>query len=429
MKKILCLFLTLVLLQPLISCGNDLPSSESKTEEALPKTQTQVKETEETKPEYPTVHQPLTWEKIDAIPVAKEGMTSGQLRQICLDLFRLSLTFQWTPAQAYSYKISEKNVVLKTGKVYAGVPYVAENAGGSFYAFLRYYDPETGILDLGGAKSAGIIPTLGTHCSSGAFWGWARVVNSIPSRYATVMYHHEQGFLRVGPYQYFTPGDRWDREDNSTKNCCTANGQDVMFRSYAAIEPADGLLLVMPYGMHVRMAVSVTVVKNEDGSINGDKSYVTYLDQGSSWDEKDLGEEGSVSFQGGVDERESFSKLYKTGYVPFTFGEFLGTDPIEKAEATLKTEGDVTLAQLKDAKLTSNYFLADINLTAYDAEGKVRFTTACNPGNTFCVKTMEMDRLLMSANTQKEVKAAERVVIKAYLANGETVTVFDGKVL
>ncbi len=423
MKKTFCFLLALILLLPLFSCSNMEEAAIGTTE---PKTETAKKNDGAN---YPKVHNPLSWERINAIPVANADMTSDQLRQICLDLFRLSLTFQWTPANSYDYLIKDKKVTLGTNKVYAGVPYVAENAGGSFYAFLRYYDPETGVLDIGKAKSEGFIPTLGTHCSSGAFWGWARAVNSIPSKYATTMYHHEQGFLRVGPYRYFTAGDRWDREDNSTKNCCTANGQDVMFQSYAAIAPADGLLLVMPYGMHVRMAVSVTVVKNADGTINGDKSYVTYLDQGSSWEDRDLGEEGIVSYQGGVDETETFAKLYKTGYVPFTFGEFLGIDPVEKGEASIDLEGKATLDALKSAKLSSNYFLAEVRLTAYDDEGKITYETACNPGKTFCVKDMEMDRLLMSANTQKEIKAAVRVVIQAYLANGETVTIFDGKVL
>ncbi len=432
MKKILSLFFAFAFILPLCACSSALkPISDEQETKRTDAIKTNERTGEETIPEtydYPMISEPVTWKKINAVPIADESMTGDQLRQICLDFFRLSLTFQWTPAEDYTYTVNNKKVTLEKGSFLAGLPYVAENAGGSLYSFLRYYDPETGILDLKGKKAAGIVPTLGTHCSSGAFWGWARVVNSIPSNYATVMYRHEQGFLRVGPYQYFTPGDRWDREDNSTRNCCKANGESVMYKSYAEIRPADGLLLVIPGGMHVRMAVSVHVVKNADGTIDGKKSTVTFLDQGSSWEDRELSDGSIVSVQGGVDETESFEKLYKTGYVPFTFGEFLGTDPIEKAEATLKPEGDVTLTQLKDAKLTSNYFLADINLTAYDAEGKVLFTTACNPGKTFCVKTMEMERLLMSANTQKEVKAAERVVIKAYLANGETVTVFDGKV-
>lgn len=434
MKKILSFFFAFAFILPLCACSSALkPISDEQETKRTDAIKTNERTAEETIPEtydYPMISEPVTWEKINAVPIADESMTGDQLRQICLDFFRLSLTFQWTPAEDYTYTVNNKKVTLEKGSFLAGLPYVAENAGGSLYSFLRYYDPETGILDLKGKKAAGIVPTLGTHCSSGAFWGWARVVNSIPSNYVTVMYHHEQGFLRVGPYQYFEPGDRWDRGANSTRNCCKANGESVMYKSYAKIRPADGLLLVIPGGMHVRMAVSVHVVKNADGTIDGKKSTVTFLDQGSSWEDRELSDGSIVSVQGGVDETESFEKLYKTGYVPFTFREFLGTDPVEKATATLNAEGnELPWETFKSAKIRSNYFLADINLAAYDAEGKVRFTTACNPGKTFCVKTMEMNRLLMSANTQKEVKAAERVVIKAYLANGETVTVFDGKVL
>lgn len=433
MKKIISLLLLLALFLPLCSCASSLdsPPDHRETAQASPRDTAEASE-KETLPEtydYPKISEPVTWEKIDAIPIANERMTEAELRQICLDFFRLSLTFQWTPAENYTYSVNGKKVTLEKGSFLAGVPYVAENAGGSLYSFLRYYDPETGLLDLKNTKAAGILPALGTHCSSGAFWGWARVVNSIPTNYATVMYHHEQGFLRVGPYQYFTPGDRWDREDNSTKKCCTANGQDVMFRSYAAIEPADGLLLVIPGGMHVRMAVSVNVVKNEDGTINGDKSYVTYLDQGSSWDEKDLGEEGSVSFQGGVDEKESFSKLYKTGYVPFTFGEFLGTDPVEAPTATLSLEGsEVPWESFKSAKIHSNYFLGEGRITVYNGEGDVIYSESASAGSTFCLKSMRIDRLFMKPDAQKTIKNAARVVVEAYLATGETITVFDGKV-
>ena len=434
MKKILSLLLLLALFLPLCSCSATLeptPTEQETVQTEEKKTTEEAAEETCTEPyDYPKISEPVTWAKIKAIPIANERMTEAELRQICLDFFRLSLTFQWTPAENYTYSVNGKKVTLKKGDFLAGVPYVAENAGGSLYSFLRYYDPETGILDLKGTKAAGVIPTLGTHCSSGAFWGWARVVNSIPTNYATVMYHHEQGFLRVGEYKYFESGDRWDRGANSTRNCCTANGKSVMYDSYAALRPADGLLLVIPGGMHVRMAVSVNVVKNEDGAIDGKKSTVTFLDQGSSWEDKKTPQGESVSVQGGVDETESFEKLYKTGYVPFTFGEFLGTDPVEAPTATLGLEGsEVSWESFKSARLRSNYFLGEGRITLYNNEGGVIFSDSASAGSTFCLKSMRIDRLFMKPDTQKAIKNAARVVVEAYLATGETITVFDGKVV
>ena len=434
MKKILSLFFAFTLILPLCACSSALkPISDEQETKRTDAIKTNERTAEETIPEtydYPMISEPVTWKKINAVPIADESMTGDQLRQICLDFFRLSLTFQWTPAEDYTYTVNKKKVTLEKGSFLAGLPYVAENAGGSLYSFLRYYDPETGILDLKGKKAAGIVPTLGTHCSSGAFWGWARVVNSIPSNYATVMYHHEQGFLRVGPYQYFTPGDRWDREDNSTRNCCKANGESVMYKSYAKIRPADGLLLVIPGGMHVRMAVSVHVVKSADGTIDGKKSTVTFLDQGSSWEDRELSDGSIVSVQGGVDETESFEKLYKTGYVPFTFGEFLGTDPVEKASATLDAEGnELPWETFKNAKIRSNYFLGESRITVYNDAGSVTYSGAASAGNTFCLKSMRIDRLFVKPDAQKAIQNAARVVIEAYLATGDTLTVFDGKVI
>ncbi len=434
MKKILSLFLILAVFLPLCSCSATLEPTPTEQEtvqtEALKTTEEAAEETCTEPYDYPKISEPVTWEKIKAIPIANERMTEAELRQICLDFFRLSLTFQWTPAENYTYSVNGKKVTLEKGSFLAGLPYVAENAGGSLYSFLRYYDPETGILDLKGTKASGVIPTLGTHCSSGAFWGWARVVNSIPSNYATVMYHHEQGFLRVGPYQYSEPGDRWDRGANSTRNCCTANGKSVMYKSYAEIRPADGLLLVIPGGMHVRMAVSVHVVKNADGTIDGKKSTVTFLDQGSSWEDRELSDGSIVSVQGGVDETESFEKLYKTGYVPFTFREFLGTDPVEKATATLNAEGnELPWETFKSAKIHSNYFLGEGRITVYNDKGDEIFSDSASAGNTFCLKSMRIDRLFMKPDTQKTIKNAARVVVEAYLATGETITVFDGKVV
>ena len=66
------------------------------------------------------VKDPLTWEDIEAIPVAKASMTSDELRQICADFFRLMQTFRWTPSQDFNYNINSTrpvNGVIKEGQV------------------------------------------------------------------------------------------------------------------------------------------------------------------------------------------------------------------------------------------------------------------------------------------------------------------------
>ncbi|MBQ3075788.1 MAG: hypothetical protein IJC26_06930, partial [Clostridia bacterium] len=74
------------------------------TEEAETHAVTEEKVTEEAFC-YPKVISPLTWEKIDAIPVANGNMTSDQLRQICVDFMRLQLSFEWTPDRDHDFNI------------------------------------------------------------------------------------------------------------------------------------------------------------------------------------------------------------------------------------------------------------------------------------------------------------------------------------
>lgn len=441
MKQILALVLLVATLLSFCACQN-LPATQTQDNATQTQTEAQESKTEDSgetsdRPDsYPVINNTLTWDKINAIPVAKAGMTTDELRQICLDLFRLTQTFQWTPAEDYTYKIQTNSVTLKSGKVLAGLPYVAENAGGSIYSFLQYYNSETGLLELGNLNPAAIIPSLGTHCSSGAFWGWARVVNSTIPEYRTVDIHHANGFLRVGPYQYvgFESATSWNREDNLTTACCKANGKDVMFSSYAQLKPADGLLLITKGGMHVRMIVSVHVEYNA-GKIDGEKSYVTYLDQGSSWNEITDGKEQSftdggniVYYQGGIDEKQNFNDLYKKGYVPFTYGELLGTDPIEPATAKLSVESN-KLSDLQQATVTSNYNLATLSITIYDANGNEVYSKTKAPlDNHFSIRKANVSGLLLTAAAKEATKDGARTVISAYLANGETITVFDGTI-
>lgn len=442
MKKIACLFLCLLMLLSATACSSALQSlTETKTGESTvqdgeqnAQTATQGGEQTATQstPAVPSKVKITTgWDQINALPIAKAGMSEAELRQLCIDFFRLTQTVCWTPAKDYQYKIQDTTVTFKAGQVYAGIPYVAENAGGSFYSFLRYYNAETGVLDLGNVASSNLIPKLGTHCSSGAFWGWARVVNSVPERYLTAYYHQAKGFLRVGSYQYigFEDATSWDQDQNTTTNCCKKNGEQVMYESYAQMKPADGMLLVMKSGKHVRMNVSVHVVRDGNGKIDPNKSYTTYLDQGSSWDPMLIEGQGQVLVQGGVDAKNTFKELYSKGYVPFTFKEFCGQDPIEKGEAKLDVEGTILSSKtLQTATLTTNYFIGEIRIKTYDAGGKETHSRTVTAGDTFCIKTTSLAQLLSSLATRKAAEAADRTVIEVYLANGETVTAFDGKV-
>ena len=87
-----------------------------------------------------------------ALPVANENMTEDELRQLAVDAFAANMTFQWTPNKAitYDYKLTGNvhQVNLEPGIAYSGLAYATGKSSGMVYKILKYYDLETGVLDV-----------------------------------------------------------------------------------------------------------------------------------------------------------------------------------------------------------------------------------------------------------------------------------------
>ena len=71
MKRVICMILLLGMVFSLTACA--------KTEDPA--------SAEPAAPAKKLVPKPMTWEDIDAIPIATADMTEEQLRQICVDFF------------------------------------------------------------------------------------------------------------------------------------------------------------------------------------------------------------------------------------------------------------------------------------------------------------------------------------------------------
>ena len=294
----------------------------------------------------------LTWDRINAFPIKNKDMTIPELRQLCVDFFRFNKTFQWTPNKDYTFIRSSKTLnkdTLSPGKVYAGFPYAMGT--GNCYRMMDYLDPETGVLKI--RLAAKCFRLFASQCSIGAYWGWGRVINSCHYRWTYDMCE-KNGFLRVGPYTYDTSVSQIT-PSYSTVVICDANGKDTMFESYAQMKLADGLLYMTSAG-HVVMASSdAQVVRNADGTINGEESYLTVIDQTNKWLEED-----GVTMKANVDAKWTFDYLWEKHYIPFTFAEFLGTHPIEDTVCEFSHKGDtITKKQLFGSTITCNYGIAD----------------------------------------------------------------------
>ena len=112
----------------------------------------------------------LSQESIDALGIAKEQMTAKELRELCLNYFKLQLSFLWTPSESvecypngspslygkYMQQFAGQETAdfdtntgkaLLEGTIYGGIPYQNVSTG-NIYRWMEYYDESTGVMDL-----------------------------------------------------------------------------------------------------------------------------------------------------------------------------------------------------------------------------------------------------------------------------------------
>jgi hypothetical protein len=186
-----------------------------------------------------------------------------------------------------------------------------------------------------------------------------------------------KNFIRVGDYTYPDYTTTWTVGYN-TVQVCKDNGDQVMWESYAKLIPGDGVINFTTAG-HVMMVVSdPVVVRNANGAIDGNASYLYITDQHVQfvpYQHENGGDNCQVARY--IERKFTFADLSKAGYIPFTYKEWLGTDPIEMPEYKCTHTGEtISLEQIFKTKISSNYHLYDIYVSIYNADGIEVFKTA-----------------------------------------------------
>ena len=380
----------------------------------------------------------LTWEKINAFPIKNKNMTVAEMRQLCVDFFRFNKTVLWTPNKEYTYRKSSKNdktYTMEPGQIYGGYPYAMGT--GNCYRLMDYLDPQTGVLKI--RLAAKCFRLFASQCSIGAYWGWSRVINSADYCW-TYDICEKNGFLSVGPYTYdksvssITPA-------YNTVMICEANGKDTMFESYAQMQLADGFLQMTTAGHVVMSSCDPVVVRNADGSINGEESYVTVIDQTAKWTEATNEQGDAFLMEANVDAKWTFDFLWEKHYIPFTFAEFLGTHPIEDTVCEFSYKGEtITKEDLFESFVTCNYGLVDTYIIVKNPEGQQVYKHAVRctrPG----LKKMELMEYELDGDPNLNGKTdrvsrfgtpnftpGHSVEILVQVATGERITVYTGKI-
>ena len=395
MKKtltaILCLLLVAVLAMSLVACGEK--------KEEIPKKNpvSQYK----AKGEWNEVKDPLSWEDLNAIPIKSTSMSIDDARKLCVDFFRYSKTACWIPDDNFTYWHNNEKTnefTQNAGQIYGGLPYIGVSSG-SIYRLMDFMDEEKGVVDI---SEMTVNPNLyGNQCSIGSYWGWARVINSPEIYDWTENMVHNQGFLKVGPYTYDENTVSWSDAYRTTA-VTEENGEQTMFESYALLKAGDGIVYFTSAGHVVMISEDAHVVRNDDGTINGAQSYVRVIDQTPGWAEGQNEAGDRYEYEKNVDAKWDFKTLFER-YVPFTYKEWTGEDPIEITEITVsvgtgttfkgtveetnrtfKAEGAVpeslSAAELYQTKLETNYGISDIYCSVYDAVGNEVFKTVTRAG-------------------------------------------------
>ncbi|MBR2616112.1 MAG: hypothetical protein IKC69_05485 [Clostridia bacterium] len=437
MKRIRLFSLLTALLLLLTSCGSAQPETKTAefqeenavtaaTEESESTAVTEEITTEGPPPVYDEKVETLLPPLFEKLPIANASMTEDELRQLCVDYVCLSVSFQWVPAKHFTYVTSSKDVEVNfyEGKLYGGIPYI-NLASGNLYRIMEFYDPETGVMDLTKIGGNGLI---GTACSGTAGWGWQRVINSADLSWTSHLNVYG-GMLRVGPYTYKDSIKIFGVDGApECKSIAKKNGQQTMYESYALLEKGD---CVVNNG-HVRMVKEVNVVRGENGFIDFKNSYVIQCEQGlyntSATHDRTTQSGTAYKIQGNDNLKSTFEELYFGGYLPHTFKEFHGLDPVEPGEASIGLTGtSASRTDLEKCVAKANYAISDIFTAVYDPEGKevLRYAKRMTTHFTYQCK---MSQAIPSNALQKyQDQGGYTVELTCQIGNGEIITLFKGE--
>lgn len=326
--------------------------------------------------------QAVTEGQAQDILAQRRDLAEQHMRSICSMLWRADEDILYTRSPSTLPEDADANGIhIVKGRVYQGMAY--SYSGSSMESWMEFATgtDENGVITISGLNwqmlsGGNTAARYGTDCSGAVCQSWAQFGTSANVAVTAGM-TTKNGYLRVGDYTSS------DSRNTNTSEVTAANGEQVMYAAYAQAQKADAVVCHQdPEGGddwgHVMMTVSVDVVYNEDGTINGDESVMVILEQTSShvrkgiyhYDEE-LGE--NVYHFCGVDLPYTFKELYDQGYLPITCQELVDPATVEAPKVTDSlSASSYNYENLLAGSISTNHWsIGSVEITITDNLGNV----------------------------------------------------------
>lgn len=350
--------------------------------------------------------------------------TPDEMRQRAVKAMNDFLSIQWrTHTKIVHSKVGAvryKRFIYEKDNTYGGLPYT--DAGMGLFQFLEYYDHETGRLKFYGDGQEFNLQIGGT-CACGVCWSLSTVCSDLGGNYINFWMTPKYGYLPVGGYKI--PEGLEEFRNYHTSKIIADTGIQEMMECYGKIQPADAVS--SSDRDHTMMCIDYPhVERNEDGTIDPEKSYVMVADQRGGtglvgfYDERI--EDDIIHHSGRTSYKCTFAELLRTSYIPLTTPEFMGLKPYERAKVTFSDESCATREQLIAGSVCSNYPMSVIKLVVTRGNGYremldrylVRRVDPLN-GKARCFPLENMAEAIRNAEGVK-------LELEVTTANGEVIT-------
>ena len=322
----------------------------------------------------------VTFERMLVRDNNKPVLTEGQqkLRQRVVEEMYKMGTVQWHVTQTFSHSCTctaaQCHGAFEPEYTQIGIPYNHKN--GSWSRFLYCMDErEDGSYQFkdwvyGTDGYDGHDLYIGNDCSTAVLQAYLTVSNSIDFiRSSYTVPAMNLGWLPVGDWEWDLGYDMISTSHRQTVTYLQHNGPEVMYEAYAQLRKGDGLGQYSEQGGHNRMlSQDAVVVRDENGKVDPDFSYVLVHEQGPS----SLDEVAKTYTTWRINFKYTFASLFGKDYIPITIEELV-TGEMEKPECYLEGGVDGSRLGLTIGTVKANYSLDAVKMEVRDSKGDVVF--------------------------------------------------------